>query len=117
MQAASLGLEVGLAVKAMNRPSGVIASVVSHKQLDLFSLIFLHSGSSATGLDPLQGLFAPAEFLEDRLHCRRPHEWLGVTVPSRQKLLNGLLQILDADKYSPANAFARQFTKPPLHEV
>ena len=34
-------------------------SVVSHKRLELFSLIFSHSWSSATGLDPLQGLFAP----------------------------------------------------------
>jgi hypothetical protein len=35
------------------------ASVVSHKRLELFSLIFSHSGASATGLDPLQRLFAP----------------------------------------------------------
>ena len=35
------------------------ASVVSQKQLELFSLIFSHSGTGATGLDPLQRLFAP----------------------------------------------------------
>ena len=34
-------------------------SVVSQKQLELFSLIFSHSGTGATGLDPLQRLFAP----------------------------------------------------------
>ena len=36
------------------------ASVVSHKRLELFSLVFPHSGAGATGLDPLQCLFAPA---------------------------------------------------------
>jgi len=46
-------------------PQIVKASVVSHKQLDLFSLIFSHSWTRASRLDPLQGLFAPAEFLED----------------------------------------------------
>ena len=37
-----------------------IASVVSHKRLELFSLCFSHSGAGAAGLDPLQRLFAPA---------------------------------------------------------
>lgn len=41
------------------------ASVVSHKRLELFSLVFSHSGAGATGLDPLQRLFAPAQFLDD----------------------------------------------------
>jgi hypothetical protein len=38
-----------------------------------------------------------------------------ITIPSREKLLNGLLQSFDADKHSPADAFARQFanTAPP----
>ena len=34
-------------------------SVASHKRLELFSLIFLHSGAGAPGFDALQGLFAP----------------------------------------------------------
>jgi hypothetical protein len=36
-----------------------VASVVSHKRLELFSLIFPHSGTGTTGLDPLQRLFTP----------------------------------------------------------
>ena len=50
---------------AMNRSSADRLTVVSHKQLGLFFLIFSHSGTGASGLDPLQRLFAPAEFLED----------------------------------------------------
>jgi len=42
-----------------NVPSQQLPSVVSHKRLELFSLIFSHSGASATGLDALQRLFAP----------------------------------------------------------
>ena len=50
---------------AVNNPSvdcsgNMATSVVSHKRLELFSLYFSHSGAGATGLDPLQGLFAPA---------------------------------------------------------
>ena len=37
----------------------LIVSVVSHKRLELFSLIFSHPWAGATGLDPLQRLFAP----------------------------------------------------------
>ena len=39
--------------------SSGIPSVVSHKQLELFSPVFSHSGAGATGLDLLQRLFAP----------------------------------------------------------
>jgi monoamine oxidase len=39
---------------------GHVASVVSHKRLELFSFVFTHSGAGAAGLDPLQCLFAPA---------------------------------------------------------
>jgi adenine-specific DNA-methyltransferase len=44
---------------------GCDTSVVYHKRLELFSLCFSHSGTGATGFDPLQGLFAPAQFLND----------------------------------------------------
>ena len=37
-----------------------ITSVVSHKRLELFFLVFSHSGACAAGLDPLQCLFAAA---------------------------------------------------------
>jgi len=43
----------------------VTPSVVYHKQLELFSLVFSHSGAGATGLDLLQRLFTPAELLDD----------------------------------------------------
>ena len=43
----------------------VPTSVVSHKRLELFSLIFPHSGASATGPDSLQGLFATVQFLNN----------------------------------------------------
>jgi hypothetical protein len=36
------------------------ASVVSHKRLELFFLCFAHSGTSAAGFNPLQGLLASA---------------------------------------------------------
>ena len=90
---------------------------MSHKRLELFSLCFAHSWAGATGFDPLQCLLAPAELFDDRLDRRRPHERLGIIIPSGEKFLNGLLQILHANKDSPADAFAGQLTEPPLHQV
>ena len=90
---------------------------MSHKRLELFSLYFAHSRTRATGFDPLQGLLAPAEFFDDRLYRRRPHERLWVVIPGGEKFLNGLLQIRHADKDSPADAFAGQLTKPTFHQV
>ena len=92
-------------------------SVVSHKRLELFSLCFSHSRTRATGFDPLQCLLAPAELFDDRLDRGRPHEGLGVVIPSGEKFLNGPLQLLYADKDSPADAFAGQLTEPPLHQI
>ena len=42
-----------------------VTSVVSHKRLELFFLVFSHSGAGASGFDPLQSLFASAQFLDN----------------------------------------------------
>ena len=63
---------------------------MSHKRLELFSLIFSHSGAGAPGLDALQRLFAPVELLDNGVHGCRPHERLRVAVPGSEEFLNGL---------------------------
>jgi hypothetical protein len=65
------------------------SSVVSHKRLELFFLVFSHSGAGAAGLDPLQRLFAPTQFFNDRFYGCCPHEGSGVVVPGGKEFLNG----------------------------
>ena len=111
----------------MRRPrnddqSQSLASVVSHKQVELFFLIFrgfpfADSWSSAARFDLLQGLFAPAEFLNDRFDRRRPDEGPGVGVPTSKEFIDRGLEIIDTDKSTSANPLASQFPKPTLHQI
>ena len=77
-----------LACHSLPVSSAFPSQLVSHKRLELFSAVFWHSGVGATGLDPLQRLFAPTQFFDDGLYCRCPHERSGIVVPSDEKLLN-----------------------------
>ena len=64
---------------------------MSHKQLELFSLIFRtfpDSWSSAAKLDLLQGLFAPIKLRDDGLDCRCPDEGLRVGVPRLEEFFD-----------------------------
>src|SRR5262245_20961301 len=82
-----LGVAASIDVSALHPGAGQHASVVSHKQLELFFPIFrcfTNARTSAPGLDSLQSLFAPAEFLDDRLNRRCPNERLGIRVPSAE---------------------------------
>ena len=62
-------LLLGFAEDAFDHPfvdgNGRTASVVSCKQLELFSLCFAHSWARAAGLDGLQGLPATTQLLHD----------------------------------------------------
>ena len=89
--------------------SGSSASVVSHKQLELFFLIFRtfpHSWSSATGFDFLQGLSAAAKLFDNRLDGCCPDEGLRVGVPGLEKFFDRRFQIINTDKDAPTKAFA-----------
>ena len=81
-------------------------SVVSHKRLELFSLVFAYSRPSAAGLDYFERLFAPAKFSDDRFDGGGPYEGLRIGVPTREKLFDRSLQILDADKNAASDALA-----------
>ena len=106
----------------LSRPAclGALASVVSHKRLELFSLIFRifpDSWSRAAGLDLFQGLFAPAELVDDRVNRRCPDEGPWVGVPSAEEFVYCGLQVLDTDKDATPNAFTSQFPEPALHQI
>ena len=93
---------------------------MSHKQLELFSLVFRgfpHSWSSAAGLDLLQSLFAPAKLLDDGIDGRCPDERLRVGVPRLEEFFDGGFEVIDTDKDSSANAFAGQFSEPTLNQI
>ena len=82
---------------------------MSHKQLELFFLIFRtfpHSWSSAAGFDFLQGLSAAAELFDNRLHGRCPDEGLRVGVAGLEEFFDRSFQIIHTDKDAPPNAFA-----------
>ena len=84
------------------------ANVVSHKQLELFFLIFRvfpDAWSSAARLDPLQGLFAAAEFLDDRFDGRCPDKGPRVGVPGSKEFIDRGLQVIDTDKDPAPNTF------------
>lgn len=93
------------------------ASVVSHKRLDLFSLIFAHSWSSTARFNLLKGLPAAIQFLDNGLDGGCPYEGLGVGIPRGEELVDGLFQILDADEHPTTKPFARQFSKPTLDQI
>ena len=97
-------------------------SVVSRKQLELFFLIFrgfpfADSWSSAARLDLLQGLFAPAEFLNDRLDRRCPDQGFGVGIPASKEFIDRSFEVINTDKDTPANTFASQFPEPTLDQI
>lgn len=47
----------------------------------------------------------------------RPDERLGVGVVVCNVRRDGLLQVFDAPEDAPTDAFPRDFTEPPLHQV
>ena len=95
--------ETGSDVTLSNTPS-----VVSHKQLELFFLIFRvfsDSWSSAARLDPLQGLFAVAEFRDYRFDSGGPNKGSRVGVPGLKEFIDRGLQVIDTNKNPAPNTF------------
>ena len=70
----------------------------------------LFSFASWNEFHPLQRLYKPVWFFDDRVGRHRPHEGSGIQVPGGAKFRHGLLRILHADKVSQADAFAGQIT-------
>ncbi len=65
------------------------ASVVSHKQLELFFRFFSGTWPSTSGLNGLQSLATALEFSHDGLDGGFPNKRLGIFVPGICKFLDG----------------------------
>jgi len=65
------------------------ASVVSHKQLELFFRFFSGTWPSTSGLNGLQSLATALEFFHDGLDGGFPNKRLGIFVPGICKFLDG----------------------------
>jgi hypothetical protein len=58
-----------------------------------------------------------ADLVQNLFHLFGPNKWLRILIVDSNKFLDGLGQFRHAFKGTAPDSFARDFSKPPLHQI